>query len=371
MRVRGWCPGALRPMPTGDGLMVRVRPHASRLTAAQARGLADLAAAHGSGQIDLGSRASLQLRAVRPDGLGALQRGLAALDLLDPDARQEARRNLLTSPTAEDADTLRLVAELEAALPSAPDLGPKFGFAIDTGDRAVLGRASADIRIERAATGLILRADGMALGESVTAGTAVRRAMELAHWFAARGKDHRRMAPLIASGAVPPVGADIAPLVGEAPGPGRLGRGTCVALPFGRMGAATLRAMAVAPIRLTPWRAIVVGARLAPSPDWITDRNDPRLRLSACAGRPGCASASVETRALAARLAPLAPSGGLHVSGCAKGCAHPGPAPLTLTGRNGRFDLIRDGRAGDPPDLLALHPDDIPDLLRGPLAPPL
>ena len=24
-RVKGWCPGALRPMPTGDGLLARVR----------------------------------------------------------------------------------------------------------------------------------------------------------------------------------------------------------------------------------------------------------------------------------------------------------------------------------------------------------
>ncbi len=26
--VKGWCPGALRPMESGDGLVVRVRPRA-------------------------------------------------------------------------------------------------------------------------------------------------------------------------------------------------------------------------------------------------------------------------------------------------------------------------------------------------------
>ncbi len=30
--VRGSCPGALRPMESGDGLIVRVRPHAGRIS---------------------------------------------------------------------------------------------------------------------------------------------------------------------------------------------------------------------------------------------------------------------------------------------------------------------------------------------------
>ena len=44
------------------------------------------------------------------------------------------------------------------------------------------------------------------------------------------------------------------------------------------------------------------------------------------------------------------PAGSLvHVSGCAKGCAHPGAAPWTLVGDGGRYDLVRNGRAGDAP----------------------
>ncbi len=29
---RGWCPGVLRPMPSGDGLLVRVHPPGGALT---------------------------------------------------------------------------------------------------------------------------------------------------------------------------------------------------------------------------------------------------------------------------------------------------------------------------------------------------
>ena len=39
-QVKGWCPGALRPMLSGDGLVLRVRPHGGRLSQAQAAGIA-------------------------------------------------------------------------------------------------------------------------------------------------------------------------------------------------------------------------------------------------------------------------------------------------------------------------------------------
>ncbi|MEO6855833.1 MAG: hypothetical protein ABI410_07150, partial [Rhodoferax sp.] len=66
-QTQGWCPGALRPMLSGDGLVVRVRPYAGRLTPAQAAGIAALARQHGNGMLDLTSRANLQLRGVHPE----------------------------------------------------------------------------------------------------------------------------------------------------------------------------------------------------------------------------------------------------------------------------------------------------------------
>ena len=370
--VKGWCPGALRPMESGDGLVVRVRPHASRLTVEQAQGLADLAKAHGSGLIDLGSRAHLQLRGVRATSLPRIHDALSALDLLDPDPGVEARRNILTTPTWTGEETPRLIAALETALAAAPPLPPKFGFAVDTGAVAVLGRASADIRIERAAGGLILRADGMGLGEPVAPEDAADRAVGLAIWFSTHRGPHSRMARLIAAGVTPPLSATVPPLHGPPLQPGDTPFGQCFALPFGQMTAATLRALATAPLRLTPWRSVVVEGMhgLSPPPGLIADPADPILRVAACTGAPGCASATVTTRALARRLAPLVPEGcTLHVSGCSKGCSHPGPATVTLTGRDGRFDLILNGAAGDTPAAAALSPDRIPELLRGHLAP--
>jgi precorrin-3B synthase len=144
-----------------------------------------------------------------------------------------------------------------------------------------------------------------------------------------------------------------------------------VAVEFGRIGAETLAVLAEAgPLRLTPWRMLLIeGSTTRPSlPGLILDPDDPRLRLEACTGAPACPQGLSETRPLARALAPHLPQGTrLHVSGCGKGCAHPGPMDLALvaTGPD-RFDLIRAGRAGDSPCRRDLTPDDLtsqPDIL--------
>ena len=93
--VKGWCPGALQPMPSGDGLIVRIRPFCGALSLAQASGLADLAGRLGNGHIDLTRRANLQIRGLAEGNLPALHERLGELDLIDRDAETEATRNLI------------------------------------------------------------------------------------------------------------------------------------------------------------------------------------------------------------------------------------------------------------------------------------
>jgi precorrin-3B synthase len=84
---------------------------------------------------------------------------------------------------------------------------------------------------------------------------------------------------------------------------------------------------------------LVEGLRHAPLlPGLITDADDPMLRVIACTGAPGCPQALQPTRPLARALAPHVPQGKLlHVSGCAKACAHPGQGPETLVAEAGGF----------------------------------
>ena len=70
--VQGWCPGAHKPMMSGDGLVVRIRPWAAQISANQAEIIADAAQQFGSGYIDLTNRANLQIRGVAEKNLTPL-----------------------------------------------------------------------------------------------------------------------------------------------------------------------------------------------------------------------------------------------------------------------------------------------------------
>ncbi|MGY8668648.1 precorrin-3B synthase [Bradyrhizobium sp. UFLA05-109] len=380
--IKGWCPGALRPMLSGDGLVVRVRPHGGRLVATQAAGIASLAARYGNGLIDVTSRANLQVRGVTEVAHLPLLDGLMQLGLLDSDPDTESRRNILVTPFWNvDDDTCLMADELEQALAdSALDLPTKFGFAIDDGCERVLAGASADIRIERdRAGGLTVRVDGAQLGRSVTRTEAVSAALALAEWFVASGgaKGGRgRMAAHIADGAKLPDalrGESLPAAAAVAPRPGLYPHGAIVGVAFGQLphSALTRLASRAPALRMTPWRMILAeGMRDMPGGEGlITEADDPALRVIACSGAPLCREAHADTRALAAALAPkIAPDARLHVSGCAKGCAHSGPATLTLVATRDGFDLVRSGSTRDAPVLRGLSGTAIvknPSLLMG------
>ena len=96
--IKGWCPGALRPMLSGDGWVVRVRPPGGRLAPKQASGIARLALAFGNGVISLSSRANIHLRGVTEHGYGPLIEGLNALSLIDENVDAEEHRNIVLTP---------------------------------------------------------------------------------------------------------------------------------------------------------------------------------------------------------------------------------------------------------------------------------
>jgi precorrin-3B synthase len=379
--IKGWCPSALRPMLSGDGLVVRLRPRGGRLSSAQAAGIAELSARHGNGLIDLTGRANLQIRGVRGESHAPLIEGLDRLGLVDAELDAETQRNVLLSPFWNAGDDIQsLAAELEQALAKRPlGLPEKFGFAVDCGERRVLAQAPADIRIERGSDGsLIVRADGAPRGRIVSRGEAIETALSLAEWFVASAgaKGGRgRMAAHLATTDLPHELAsqtEPAPTTAS-PGPGIHLTGALVGLAFGQLQSATLTYLAgLAPgLRMTAWRMILLeGMREMPMHDGLVTRaDDPMLRVIACTGAPGCPEAHAETRMLAASLAPhISEDATLHVSGCAKGCAHPGPSEITLVGAADGYDLVRHGSPRDVPAMRGLAPSQLladPRVLTG------
>jgi len=355
--VKGWCPDAWHPMLSGDGLLVRVKPRLCRLTGEQVRRLCAAAIEHGSGLIDVTSRANLQIRGVSEINWPPLQRELVALDLVDADAAMERRRNILVAPDWQEGDdTHRIAGDFEARLGELPGLPGKVGFVVDAGAGCALGSDAGDFRIERGTDGgLILRADGRPTGVAVLQGQEADALIALARWFVASGgaqagrmARHGTALPEWAAGNVPPM-ATARPIQPEA-----WGLGAAFGLPFGRVEASVLaelvsRDSEPRALRFTPWRILLVegGRSVGPTYGLVTDPADPLLHVDACPGTPHCLQASVETRDLARRLAPLI-AGQLHVSGCAKGCACQRAADITLTGRDGRYDISLNALAGSP-----------------------
>ena len=144
-----------------------------------------------------------------------------------------------------------------------------------------------------------------------------------------------------------------------------------VAFPFGRLDCDRLEALATLTheIRITPWRALLLaapqdgGAVKAKALGGILDHGDVRLKITACSGVTGCDVGTTDTHAdglaIAARAAGLLETVRMvHVSGCAKGCAHPGAADVTLTARQGVYDVALNAAPGGTPWRSGLTPSE-------------
>ncbi|MHC2016774.1 hypothetical protein [Methylobacterium sp. CM6247] len=392
---RGWCPSLARPMPTGDGLLARVHPPLGILTPAQARAVAEGARRFGNGHIDVTARANLQIRGVTEATRCGLAEalGVAALDDVRSDGGPQ--RLTLTAPlagleaTAIDIPTL--AGAIEAIGLAIPGLPPKALVAVEAAEcGASLGGAQPDCHLVATAEGLVLQLAGDAAWWHVPA-DGVHSVLDAALRRLA-GSGQRRMRDLssldrsgLALGlglrsATPPPGASL-------PRPGLLALNSHLAIargqhesppseaspvgilldaPFGRCTADALDSLADAteilgtePLRLSPTRGFLLVAPnaaaaeavrpiLAPA-GFLTEPGDPRRAIAACPGAPACASGSTTTLIDAARLADAFEAfstRGLsaHVSGCAKGCAHPAATSLTLVGRDGLYGIVLDGR---------------------------
>ncbi len=369
--VKGWCPSAYRPMMSGDGLIVRVKPRQGCLTASQARALCALATRHGNGIIDLTSRANLQIRGVSEASHMALVHQLVDHGIVDADPTIESRRAIVVMPFWRPGDlTDRLTQALMSRLPEFPELPHKMGFAVDTGRCPMLTGVSGDIRFETSEYGqLLLRAEGARNGRIVDEAKAIDAALELAHWFVKTGgRDNGRMGRHLAQRPLPDIWQNAKPAAaGSHPVPGAAIGGRVVGVPFGSMQAQDLKDLTTKSeatgMRVTPWRSLFLeAAKPVDHPAFIHVPGDPILDVAACPGAPQCASAEIVTRPFARRVAAQV-SGTLHVSGCAKGCARRSAAKVTLVGHAGHFDLVENGCASDTPARRGLSEADVLELL--------
>ena len=95
--AKGWCPSALRPMKSGDGLLVRIKPNFGQLNSKQLLVLADCLDDFGNGLLDITSRTNLQIRGVKEQNYSNLILKLQAEGLLGKSEKLD-RLNVIVPP---------------------------------------------------------------------------------------------------------------------------------------------------------------------------------------------------------------------------------------------------------------------------------
>jgi precorrin-3B synthase len=385
-------------MQTGDGFLARLTPGGDTIALNAFERLCIAARAHGNGIIEVTSRGNIQVR-----GLSAASTPAFAA-AVEPLGIDHSGVQVLTPPLAaldSDGEIPALAAALRVAIaqaPFAPFLAGKLSIVVDGNSALHLDGIVADIRLRATddATGFHVAVAGDAAAAHALGAVRPERAVEcvvrLLDALTAKAPN-RRMREALRDDGTQPFRAATADLLNKfeppkvRPSASAIGvhrlRGERVAvglgLPFGHADADTFRRLVIAArdtgaagLRTAPERVLLV-VGLAPDAapafiaeasalGFVTDAKDPRRRIVACAGAPICASGQIPARALAPLIAQsvgnVAGPGVIHVSGCAKGCAHPAPAPLTVVGRAGACDVLVDGTL-----LESVSVNDVPALL--------
>jgi precorrin-3B synthase len=357
------CPGVLRPHVAADGAMVRIRVPGGQTTGAALGRLSHIAQRFGSADLQLTSRASLQLRGLADPVPDSLIRAVQEAGFL-PSETHERVRNIVASPltgiSGGMTDVRPFVASLDARLCAEPELAAlpsRFLFAVDDG-RGDLSDMSFDLgyRAVDHDHGWLL-VGGAGLGIPVSVDDAVALLLDLARQFLAASQGsgeawHVRDLPGWASGlpatrviTLPrdPAGIPLGAVAGAA----------SVQVPLALLTpaqAATVEAHAPGPVVITPSRGLVLSGAARHLPELVAagmvdDAASPWSAISACVGAPACNSALIDTRAYAIAMAQAgSPVPRTHISGCERRCGAPtgdhrdlvAPAvsdQLTLVGR--------------------------------------
>jgi precorrin-3B synthase len=386
---RGACPGLSAPMATGDGLLVRFSPLGTiSLVAFDA--LCEAAKRHGNGIVEITARGNIQVRGLSTATAPEFADAIAALDIATADGVPIVCGPLAGLDPQELLDASKLAAELRNALARsslAAQLSPKVSIVIDGGGTYRLDELASDVRARAFKNGsnthIEIKIAGDTLG-SIALGDAIAALMRLLGVVAHHGRQARARDVIAAEGLEIFRVAIAAFLIPSSPGEAgreqiaigawqlRDGSLACgIALPFGHADAALLQQMSDAAetagaqgFRTAPDRTLLaIGLpqeklesfmSSAKSLGFIVEAGDPRRNVFACAGAPICGAAHIAARALgpqiAAAAAPYLDSKfKVHVSGCAKGCAHPSPAALSVVGTDAGCALVANGSARDTP----------------------
>jgi precorrin-3B synthase len=397
VKRRGACPGLSAPMPSGDGLLARLRPTGTISLPAFAA-LCAAARDFGNGVIEITGRGNIQIRGLTAASAPRFADAINALAIAADDGIAVHGNALAGLDAEEILDAGSVARELRRTLAATSlpaQLSPKISVVIDGGGALGLDGLAADLRlsadlINRAAVfhvgvgGDAQTATNVGVVATANGAEAARRLLDV---IARHGRTARARDVLAAEGAAPfaaalpglivardsPVSANPTritdPIGSHLLRDGSFARG--VGLAFGHTNAFALeqltqaaRSIGALGFRTSPGRMLLaIGIRPADAATFaaaaeqlgfIVHPDDPRRYVIACAGAPICAAAHIAARGIAPAVTEAAGKylDGLfrvHISGCAKGCAHAGAAALTVVGREHGCEVIANGSVRDVP----------------------
>ena len=371
--AKGWCPSALMPMMSGDGLLVRIKPAFSRLTSRQAQMIALLSKRHGNGFMDITNRANLQIRGLRQSDYPLMLKDLQDSGIAETHEARDGLNLILAPFTESQSVGWRCAEALYNAANAFPALPSKFGFAIDCGATRYLQHASCDIRVEIDETGqLLIRLDGCEQGYVTSEETFQSDILQALHWFVSsqnKKRSYNRMHHLIADSDVPDIFTTTTPCKStKSLYPGCEEDWHVIALPFGQITADQLLEIAdqTQEIIFSINRCLVIDKTATLGQQFITSKDDLRYHVTACAGMPACTNASICTKQLALTICEsqaILAGKSYHISGCSKGCAMPSNSDICIIGELGSYNMLENGCAWDKPSYTSLSESALMDAL--------
>ena len=371
--AKGWCPSALMPMMSGDGLLVRIKPAFSRLTSHQAQIIALLSKRHGNGFMDITNRANLQIRGLKQSDYPLMLKDLQDSGIVETHEARDGLNLILAPFTDSQSVGWRCAEALYNAASAFPALPSKFGFAIDCGATRYLQHASCDIRVEIDESGqLLIRLDGCKQGYVTSEETFQSDILQALHWFVSsqnKKRSYNRMHHLVADSDIPDIFTTTTPCKNtKSLYPGCEEDWHVIALPFGQITADQLLEIAdqTQEIIFSINRCLVIDKTAVLGQQFITSKDDLRYLVTACAGMPACTSASISTKQLASKICEsqtILAGKSYHISGCSKGCAMPSNSDICIIGERGSYNMLENGCAWDKPSYTSLSESALMDAL--------
>ncbi|WJH41560.1 precorrin-3B synthase [Aliirhizobium terrae] len=407
---RGVCPALSTPMMTGDGLLARISL-VEAISPVELANICRLALMHGNGMIDISARGNLQIRGLSETSAPRLDADVRAMNLALRDGLAVEVPPLAGMDESEIVDPRPIAEAIRKGAREITGLAPKMAVVIDGAGQLRLSDLLADIRlvaVSKTEWKLLLGGTEQSgrvinvLRETHAVDTVLallRRLAALGN--KARGRDlsfgptldKEATAFSTSSSGFSRGSAGVAPvdplrMLGTSPSMTAQDAATAPSSPFNfypladslhaigigpafgqsrakdlialcdeasRLGIRSLKpALDHALLFFGPKNACEALQDFACENGFITSASDPRGHIAACTGSPACNSATVATHDIAAEAAAecgdlLDGSFKLHVTGCAKGCAHPEPTALALCGTAAGVSLIAQGKASGEP----------------------